>query len=154
MIVRSLSLLMVLGMLGTLAGCERRSAVVYVLEEPQSVTLTSSASTSSVQRGESVVLRVERRTTGKWKRIPLNEVRSGQCWLYQPPTEAEPEVADSVHWQVVPENAVSFNQDFRLDHTKIVTMNVKGTIALTPISLAKCEPDRAVEGPTLRIEVS
>lgn len=154
MIVRLLALLMIAGLLGSLAGCKQRSAMVYVLEEPQAVTLTPSASELTVQRGAAVVLRVERRTTGKWKAIPLNEVRSGECWVYQPPVQAEPEVADSVHWQVDPENAVSFNRDFRLDHTKIATMNVKGTITLTPIGLAKCEPDRAVEGPAIRIEVS
>ena len=154
MIVRLLSLFMIAGLLVNLAGCKQRSAVVYVLEEPQVVTLTTSASKSSAQRGESVVLHVARRTTGKWKQIPLNEVRSGQCWLYQPPVESEPEVADSVHWQVTPENAVSFNQDFRLDHTKIVTMHVAGTITLTPTSLAKCEPDRTVEGAAIQIEVS
>jgi len=154
MTVRLLSLFMIAGLLWNLAGCKQRSAVVYVLEEPQRVTLTTSASTLSVQRGASVVLHVERHTAGKWKLIPLNEVRSGQCWVYQPPTEFEPEVADSVHWDVMPENAVSFNRDFRLDHTKIATMNVNGTITLTPIGLAKCEPDRTVEGPAIRIEVS
>jgi len=154
MIVRLLSLLLVAGLLGNLTGCRQRSAVVYVLEEPQSVTLTSSASVLNVQRGATVVLHVERHTTGKWMQIPLSEVRSGQCWVYQPPTESEPEVADSVHWEVMPENAVSFNQDYRMDHTKIATMNLNGTIALTPISLVKCESDRTVEGPAIRIEVS
>ena len=154
MIVRLLSLFMIAGLLAGLAGCKQRSVSVYVLEEPQSVTLTPSASALSVQPGETVVLRVERKTTGKWRSIPLSEVRSGQCWVYQPPTESEPEVADNVHWDVVPEEAVAFNQDLRLDHTKIATMNVSGTITLTPISLAKCEPDRTVEGPAIRIEVS
>jgi len=152
MIVRLLSLCMIAAL--SLAGCKQRSAQVYVLEEPQLVALTSSASELKVQRGATVVLRVERRTTGKWKRIPLSEVRSGQCWVYQPPAQSEPEVADSVHWKVEPENAVSFNQDFRLDHTKIATMRVNGTITLTPTSLAKCESERAVEGPAIRIEVS
>jgi hypothetical protein len=154
MIVRLLSLLMIAGLLANLAGCKPRSALVYVLEEPQAVTLTTSASESSVQRGASVVLHVERRTTGKWKQIPLNEVRSGQCWVYQTPPESEPEVADSVHWEVAPENAVSFNQDLRLDHTKIATMKVNGAVTLTPTGLVKCEPERAVEGPAIRIEVS
>jgi hypothetical protein len=154
MIVQLLSLFMIAGLLWNLTGCKQRSAVVYVLEEPQLVTLTTSASKLSVQRGASVVLHVERHTTGKWKLISLNEVRSGQCWVYQPPTESEPEVADSVHWEIAPENAVSFNQDFRLDHAKIVTMNVNGTITLTPMGLVKCESDRIVEGPAIRIEVS
>jgi hypothetical protein len=154
MIPRLLSLLMVAGLLSNLTGCKQRSALVYVLEEPQSVTLTTSASQLSVQRGASVVLHVERHTTGKWKQIPLNEVRSGQCWVYQTPPESEPEVADNVHWEVTPEHAVSFNQDLRLDHTKIVTMNGTGTVTLTPTGLVKCEPDRAVEGPAIRIEVS
>jgi len=154
MTLRLLSLLMIAGLLASLVGCKQRSALVYVLEEPQSVTLTTSASASSVQRGASVVLHVARHTTGKWKQIPLNEVRPGQCWVYQTPPESEPEVADSVHWEVTPENAVSFNRDLRMDHTKIATLNVSGTITLAPAGLVKCEPDRAVEGPAIRIEVS
>jgi hypothetical protein len=107
-----------------------------------------------VQQGETVVLHVERRASGKWKQIPLNEVRSGQCWVYRPPAESEPEVADSVHWAVVPEGGVTLNREYRLDHTKIATMNVKGTITLTPFSTVKCEDDRVVEGPSIQIEVS
>jgi hypothetical protein len=154
MIVRLLTLFMIAGLMSSLAGCKQRGALVYVLEEPQSVTLTTSASKSNVQRGESVVLHVERRTTGKWKQIPLKQVQPGQCWVYQPPTESEPEVADTVHWEVTPENAISFNQDFRLDHTKIATVNANVPITLTPTSLVKCEPDRTVEGAAIRIEVS
>lgn len=118
------------------------------------MTLTASASAPSVQQGETVVLRAERRASGKWKQIPLNEVRSGQCWVYVPPAELEASVADGVQWQVVPEGAVAFNPEIRMDHTKIATMNVKGTITLTPLSPVICEPDRVVEGPSIQIEVS
>jgi hypothetical protein len=152
--VRLLLVLLMTVLLGGVAGCGRRGGLVYVLEEPQSVTLTASASPSSVQQGATVVLHVERRTSGKWKRIPLNEVRSGQCWVYQPPVELEPEVADSVEWEVAPENAVAFNREFRLDHTRIARMNLKGTITLTPISPVKCEEDRVVEGSSIQIEVT
>jgi hypothetical protein len=154
MIVRSLPVLLVSAVLWSVAGCEQQSDLVYVLEEPQSVTLTASASTLNVQQGETIVLHVERRTSGKWRQIPLNEARSGQCWVYRPPVESEPEVADSVQWEVVPENAVTFNREYRLDHTRIATMNIKGTIKLTPLSAVKCEADRVVRGPSILIEVS
>lgn len=154
MIVRSLPILLLAALLWSVAGCEQQSDLVYVLEEPQSVTLTASASTLKVQQGETIVLHVERRTSGKWKQVPLDEVRSGQCWVYRPPVESEPEVADSVQWEVVPENAVTFNREYRLDHTRIATTNVKGTIKLTPFSAVKCEADRVVQGPSILIEVS
>jgi hypothetical protein len=154
MIFRSISAFLAAALLGMITGCEQRSNLVYVLEEPQSVTLTASASALSVQRGETVVLRAERSASGKWKQIPLSEVRSGQCWVYMPPAELDIEVADGVHWEVMPEGAVAFNPEYRMDHTKIATMNVKGTITLKPLSPVKCEPDRVVEGPSIQIEVS
>jgi hypothetical protein len=154
MILRSTSALVAAVLLGIITGCEQRGNLVYVLEEPQSVTLTASASALSVQQGETVVLRAERRTSGKWKQIPLNEVSSGQCWVYLPPAELEAAVADGVQWEVVPEDAVAFKPEYRMDHAKIATMNVKGTITLKPLSPVKCEPDRVVEGPSIRIEVS
>lgn len=118
------------------------------------MTLTASASALSVQQGETVVLRAERRTSGKWKQIPLNEVRPGQCWVYLPPAQLDAAVADGVQWEVVPEGAVAFNPEIRMDHTKVATMKVKGTITLQPLSPVKCEPDRVVEGPSIQIEVS
>jgi hypothetical protein len=154
MLVRSLPVLLLVAVLWSVAGCEQQSDLVYVLEEPQSVTLIASASTLKGQQGESIVLHVERRTSGKWKQIPLSEVRSGQCWVYRPPVESEPEVADSLQWEVVPENAVTFNREYRLDHKRIATANIKGTIKLTPFSAVKCEADRAVRGPSVLIEVS
>lgn len=141
-------------LLGVVTGCGQQGKLVYVLEEPQSVTLTASASVLSVQQGETVVLRAERRTSGKWKQIPLNEVRSGQCWLYQPPAELEAEVADGVQWEIMPEGAVALSLEYRMDHAKTATMNVKGTITLRPLSPVTCEPDRVVEGPSIQIEVS
>ncbi len=136
----------------TLAGCGQRGGFVYVLEEPQTVTLNASASSTSVAYRDTVVLRAERRTTGKWKRIPLSEVTPGQCWEYQPPVEVEPEVADLVHWQIVPENGAVLSRDFRTDHTKAATLLVKGIVTFTPISAVKCE-DRRVEGTPIQIEV-
>jgi hypothetical protein len=136
------------------SGCEQRAPMVYVLEGPQDVTLTASASESKVRPGESVVLRVERRTVGQWKQIPRDRLRPGQCWQYRPPPELEPEVADNVEWQTEPKNAVSFNTEFRMDHKRIATMRIQGTIKLIPISAVPCEPDRVVEGTPLEVEVS
>lgn len=154
MILRSLTLLLICALLGMLAGCEQQSELVYVLEEPQTVTLTPSASKQEVQQGETVALHVARRTSGNWKQVPLNEISPGQCWVYRPPVESEPEVADSVQWKVVPERAVTFHREIRMDHTRMATMDVKGTVQLTPVSEVKCEPDRLVEGSPIVIEVS
>jgi hypothetical protein len=135
------------------AGCEQQGPWVYVLESPQNVTLKPSASALKVQQGETVVLRVERQTTGNWKRIPRDELTRGQCWLYRPPAEHEAEVADSVKWEVAPEWAVQFNTDYRLDHTRIATMLTKGKVTVTPLSAVACEADRVVDGPSIEIEV-
>jgi outer membrane protein assembly factor BamE (lipoprotein component of BamABCDE complex) len=143
-----------LAMLIAVAGCGKTSKVVYVLEEPQNVTLVPSASATQVRRGETVILSLERRIEGKWKQVPLESVGTGQCWVYRPPTSVEPQAADSVEWEVTPEGAVSFNQDYRMDHTKVATMQRAGTITLKPRTAVKCEPDRVVEGPSLQIEVS
>lgn len=134
------------------AGCEQKAKLVYVPEGPQTVTLIPSASAHSVQQGGTVVLSVERHIDGKWKQVPLNEVR-GQCWLHRPPPASEPQVADNVQWAADPENSVTFNTEYRFDHTRIATMNLKGKITLTPATTVPCEPDRLVQGPPIHIEV-
>src|SRR5262245_39150473 len=151
---RSLFLLSSAAALAFATGCEQRAPLVYVVEAPQDLTLSASASTSSVQVGEQVVLQVERRNRGRWKQIPRDQLRPGQCWQYRPPPEHEPEVADNVEWQVEPRHAVVFNSEFRMDHRKIVTPRIQGTIKLTPISAVPCEPDRVVQGTPIEIEVS
>ncbi|HLS79916.1 MAG TPA: hypothetical protein VK025_00740 [Steroidobacter sp.] len=137
-----------------LAGCEQRAPSVYVLESPQSVELIAAASASHVRQGETVVLHVERRTSGEWKAISRDQLRSGQCWVYRPPPQVEPEVAHSLQWEVDPEGAVEFHTDYQLDQSRVATMLAKGTVRLTPISTVKCEDDRLVVGPTIEIEVS
>lgn len=127
---------------------------MYVLESPQSIELIASASASNVQQGATVVLHVQRRTSGKWKQVPRGKLTAGQCWVYRPPVALEPEVAHSVQWEVIPENAVRFHTDYRLDQTRAATMMTKGTVKLTPVSPVKCENDRTVAGAAIEIEVS
>lgn len=152
--MRLLPLLVIPAVLVLSCGCGKQSPLVYVLESPQAMTLTPSASTSSVQQGETVVLHLERRTSGTWKQIPRDDLQPGQCWLYRPPPQREEEVADNVEWEVKPQNAVRFNTEFRMDHTRIATMMRKGSIELTPRSAVTCEKDRVVTGPSIRIQVS
>lgn len=138
--------------LGT--GCKAQEPMVFVLAGEQQVTLTSSASTTRAKQGEQVVLHLQRRSVGEWQKIPRNQLKPGQCWLYTPPPELEQEVADNADWQVEPENAVRFDTTFRMDHTRIATMMQTGTIVLTPVSPVRCEKDRVVAGPAVRIEVT
>lgn len=140
--------------LAVVAGCKQRAPSVYVLESPQSVELIASASASKVRQGETVVLHVERRTTGKWKQVGRDALTPGQCWVYRPPVAVEPEVANSVQWEVLPEGAVRLHAEYQMDQTKVVTMAARGTITLTPISPVKCEEQRRVAGPSIEIEVS
>lgn len=154
MLSRSPYVFLFAALVACFSGCGKRGGLVYVLEEPQSMTLTASASSTTAKPGDTIVLRVERRTEGKWKQIPLAEVQKGQCWVYQPPAQHEPEVADNVHWAIAPENGAVLDRNFRMDHTKVATINIKGTITFTPVSKLKCEDDRAVEGTPIRIEVS
>ncbi len=136
------------------SGCKQRAPMVYVLESPQEVTLTTSVTPTKVQRGETVLLHAERRATGKWKQIPRDQLTSGQCWLYRPPPELESEVADSVEWEVIPDRGVQFDPTFRMDHTRRALMVVPGTYKLTAYSAVTCEKDRVVQGPTIDIEVN
>lgn len=152
MTVRPLYLISIIVLSVALVGCEPKPKLVYVLEGSQTVTLIPSVSANSVAQGESVVLSVERRTSGNWKQVPLNEAR-GQCWVYRRPPESEPQVADSLRWIVEPEGAVWFHPEYRFDRTRLATMNVKGTITLTPVSTVTCEGDRLAEGPPIEIEV-
>lgn len=141
-------------MLISVSACGKQgSKMVYVLEEPQQVTLTATASPEKVGRGESVTLHAERRSTGKWKQIPMDQVTQGQCWVYQIPDEVEPEVADSIEWEVHPDGAVAFKPEYRLDHKRIVTTDRMGRITFVPRSTVKCETDRIVEGAPIQIQV-
>jgi hypothetical protein len=152
MMERALTALCGSALLISVAGCEQKPKLVYVPVGPQTVTLVSSASTTRVQQGSTVVLSVQRQLSGNWQQVPLSEVR-GQCWLHRPPPSSEPEVADNVQWAVDPENSVTFNTEYRFDHTRIATMNMKGTVTLTPASTVACEPDRLVQGSPILIEV-
>lgn len=152
--MRSASLLAIPALLATLAGCEQRGPTVYVLEGEQEVQLIPSASATSVKQGETIVLHVEQRTTGNWKQIPRGELKPGQCWVYRPPAQVEPEVAHSVQWEVIPEDAVVFHTEYQMDQSRLATVRTPGKIQLTPIGKVKCEEGRAVVGSTLEIEVN
>jgi hypothetical protein len=140
--------------LALVAACKGQEPMVYVLTAEQQVTLTPKASPTSVKQGEQVTLHVQRRSVGQWKQIPRDQLTPGQCWLYTRPPELEEEVADNVEWVAAPENSIRFEGTFRMDHTRVVTMMRTGTISITPLSPVRCEKDRAVEGPALKIEVS
>lgn len=147
------SLLFVLG--STLAfawGCKQQAPLVYVLESPQEVTLTASASAARVPHGETVVLHVQRRAIGKWKQIPRDQLAPGQCWLYRPPPQMENEVADNVDWEIIPDRGIQLDTTFRMDHTRRALVIVPGKYTLTPRTAVTCEKDRVVEGPTIEIE--
>jgi hypothetical protein len=135
------------------SGCEQQQPMVYVLDGPQEVTLTPSASATTVKVGETVVLHAQRRTVGKWKQIPRDQLTPGQCWLYTQPPEHEQEVAGSIDWEILPENAVRFDNAVRMDQTRIATMMVRGRVTLRPLTTVRCEKDRIEEGPPLRFEV-
>src|SRR4051812_48600055 len=78
----NLRTLLVAAALLAMSACGKQSSkMVYVLEEPQSVTLIASASPAKVERGEAVTLHAERRSTGKWKQVPMDQVTQGQCWV-------------------------------------------------------------------------
>lgn len=147
------SLLPVLGIpLAFAWGCKQQAPLVYVLESPQEVTLKVSASAVRVPRGETVVLHAERRAVGKWKQIPRDQLTPGQCWLYRPPPEFEPEVADSVEWEIIPDRGIQLDPTFRMDHTRVALVAVPGKYTLTAYSAVTCEKDRVVQGPTIEIE--
>lgn len=135
------------------SGCEQQQPMVYVLEGTQDITLTASASATTVKVGETVVLHAQRRSVGKWKQIPRDQLTPGQCWLYTAPPEFEQEVAASIDWEVTPENAVRFDNAVRMDQTRIATMMVRGRVSLRPLTTVRCEKDRIEEGEPIRLEV-
>ena len=152
--MRSVSMLVIPAALALVAGCEQRGPYVYVLESPQTVVLKATASTSKVEQGGTVVLHVARHTTGKWNRVSRGDLKPGQCWVYRPPVEVEPEVAQSLQWVVEPERAVEFHTEYQMDQSRVATMMTKGTIKLTPVGKVQCEEGRSVEGTPLEIEVT
>jgi hypothetical protein len=137
-----------------ISGCEQKQPMVYVLEGPQEVTLTASASATTVKVGEPVVLHAQRRSVGKWKQIPRDQLTPGQCWLYTAPPELEEEVAASIDWEVLPNSAVRFDNAVRMDQTRVATMLVRGRVTLRPLTTVRCEQDRIEEGSPIRFEVN
>jgi hypothetical protein len=137
-----------------LQGCERTPEFVFVLNAPQTVGLTASASTLSARVGEPVVLYAERKTQGSWTRIPSKELKPHQCWVAALPPEREAAVADNIHWIVEPEGGAVFNIDVRPDHTRTVVLSKPGVFTLTPGTSVWCEPGRSVPASPLRIEAT
>ncbi len=153
--MRSVAILVIPVISALAAGCgEQRGPSVYVLEGTQSVELSGSATPAKVQPGGQVVLHVERRTTGQWKKIGRNELTPGQCWVYRPPVEVEPEVAHEVQWAVEPENALEFHSEYQLDKSRVATVRASGKISVIPVSKVKCEEGRVVEGTPIEIDAS
>lgn len=153
--MRSVTILVVPAILALVAGCgEQRGPTVYVLEGQQSVELKASATPMKVAPGGQVVLHVERRSTGQWKKIGRNELAPGQCWVYRPPVEVEPEVAQDVQWAVEPENALEFHSEYQLDQTRVATVRAGGKVSVIPVSKVKCEEGRVVEGNAVEIDAS
>jgi len=153
--MRSPAILLVPALLSLVAACgEQRGPFVYVLEGQQTVELKASATPMKVQPGGQVVLHVERHTTGQWKKVSRSELAPGQCWVYRPPVEVEPEVAQSVQWEVVPENAVEFHTEYQLNQSRVATVHASGKISLTPLEKVKCEEDRVVAGNTIELDAS
>jgi len=136
------------------AGCNQRGPVVYVLEGPQTVELTASATPSKVKQGETIVLHVTRRTSGQWKQVPRKELAPGQCWVYRPPVQDEPEVAHLMQWQVDPAGTVDFHPEYQLNGTRVATMRASGKVRLAPVSPIQCEAGRNAVGAEIEIEVS
>lgn len=147
-------MLLLPAVLAVVAGCEQRGPFVYVLDGQQSVVLKATAVPAKVQQGETVVLHVERQTTGNWQRVSRGDLKPGQCWVYRPPVQSEPEVAQNVQWVVEPEGAVQFHTEYQMDQSRVATMMTKGAIKLTPVGKVQCEEGRTVEGAPVEIEVS
>jgi hypothetical protein len=137
-----------------LQACDRTPESVFVLNAPQTVRLTASASTLSARAGEPVVLYAERKTQGSWTRIPSKELKPDQCWVAALPPERETAVADNIHWVVEPEGEAVFNIDVRPDHTRTVVLSKPGIFTLTPSTSVWCEPGRSVPASPLRIEAT
>lgn len=137
-----------------LAGCDRTPAYVYVLEAPQSVELSASASAQTIKMGTSVVLHAQRKTQGVWKRIASKDLKSDQCWIAaEPPTE-EREVADNVLWRAEPASAAKFNTDFRPDRTREVTFAEPGVYILMSSTGAWCELGRQESAAPITVTVA
>lgn len=152
--MQSVAVLLMSAVFVLVAGCEQRGPFVYVLDGQQSVELKATASSTKVQQGDKVVLHVERQNQGNWQRVSRGDLKPGQCWVYRPPAQSEPEVAQNVQWVVEPEGAVEFHTEYQMDQSRAATMMTKGTIKLTPVGKVQCEEGRTVEGSPVEIEVT
>ena len=141
-------------LVATLAsGCDTEPLFVYVLEAPQAVELAISTSADKVRVDQPFVLKAERRTRGRWKRIAMRQRSPESCYMRRVPPEFEPEVADNLRWHVSPEGAARFNIDNRPDHTRLVVISRPGQYTLTASTSVWCERNRSVMAPAIQIEV-
>ena len=143
-----------LSLLAVLQGCDDGPPrLVYVLQAPQSVELTASASNIRVKSGTPFVLHATRKTQGDWKQIPSRDLASDQCWMAAVPKAEEPEVADNVLWRVEPALGVQFNADFRPNRTREVTVVHPGTYTFRASNGVWCEPGRTVSAAPFQVTV-
>jgi hypothetical protein len=126
---------------------------VYVLDAPQSVELTASASANNVKAGVPFVLHATRRTQGLWTRIESKNLKPDQCWMALIPPTREPEVADNVRWHASPSPGVKFNTDIRPNRTREVTVASPGMYTFTASYEPWCEPGRTVTATPVTVVV-
>jgi hypothetical protein len=118
--------------------CNGDPAVVYVPREPPKVTVEASASPREVKVGEAIVLHAKRHYRGEWVEKAKASLPEGACWMQRPPPAEEIEVADNLHWTVLPAGSAQFNLDFRADHSRELRFSAPGQYSLQGHSAVWC----------------
>jgi len=143
----------ILTLVAVLLACQGEPRLVYVPSTEPEVELVVRVSATEVSVGEPVVLYAERRTGGEWKQVERKELANEQRWLGRPPPTQEQEVADNLHWEVLPPAGARFNTAFRADHTREVVFSEAGTFILESSSTIWCRPGKVARGQPIKIVV-
>ncbi|HEX4998876.1 MAG TPA: hypothetical protein VFY29_11660 [Terriglobia bacterium] len=135
------------------SSCQSGPRLVYVPASEPEVTLFVAASATDISVGDAVTLHAERRYEGEWKQVEREKLTADQCWMVQPPSATEDEVADNLRWESNPPASAQFNTGFREDHTRQVVFQRPGTYVLNSTSTVWCRPEKRVHGQPITITV-
>ncbi len=101
-----------------------------------------------------MVLHVERRTTGQWKKIGRNELKPGHagCIDRRSRSSRKWRTTCSGRWnRKTRSNSIS---EYQLDQSRVATVRAPGKISAIPVAKVKCEEGRVVEGALVEIDAS
>ena len=121
-----------------ISSCNPEPQFVFVTETQSSASLNIGASSVSVSQGEEILLSASRENHGSWLEVPRKSLSADDCWMVEPPSPYEEQVAGNVKWILTPAENGTFNLGLRKDGKRSLVISEPGAYELIAISSVWC----------------